>query len=1059
MAKQLTAKIQEQISNKDIKYKCIFKINGVVQTSYLMSYDLNFSKEFGAASAIFVLNNNDARFGIDGTAELSVGDVVELIEQYEGDTIEWKSFYGFIDQRSYNTTATSRIVTLNCLDYIARLQHLDIDIELEGDKFKVTNETLTPNYLTSPNEDLAQVFNFANDSVASLPAPILTIVAQDGTSDDPQFDGFEILYDNGQVKLGSPLNARYNYDLKARSYYAYSRGLYAEDILEAILKEATGYNKYLFDEASAQDVVNNHLKDTFYNVEGTGATDTLTPNLDEEEISIYTKLTADVASGDDTITVVSTAGFPNSGSAEINGDIFSYTSKDATHFYGVTPSGSENSVKAHPSDAYVKYTATYSAGQVWYLTYSNVQTDMDSDDFTGLESGDALAYFDKRFGRIILQDAVSIITNITCTTNYTFKTLQATGIELSSFIARSREVENRFDAITKLREFLAPNWVIYTAGDNKIWAKYLTQKTTADYELTLINGITKLEDEDLYTRVKFFGKNKNPNNIMFNDGVQFLDTGEDFTGIATQSALTLDSSDDNYYIFKSALSGIGSIVLGEVIPIVYINGQPIDNTIHVIPQAPVQVVVRTRTETETKGGGSGEPEVEVRTYYDYDVYFAHGSIVPSEPVYIYDSLGQLLMTISPNNSSFSYSGGKWTIGGGNRNTTIEQFSYASYSILYASSDLEIDYENVKFKIAKSILPSQTTSAVTATFEYIAVFQSILDIHNVIDGRFNTQTQTIFFSEPPSDYNYAILDLGQEYNIQAIDITPGYYKPDNIRKFDIDARLTLMASLDNVDYTEISSKTNNFELATGSTVSFEESDLGIGFSARYLKLVIEDVKKIEFGQGVWVISFTEVAAYDNIVLEAEATLIPTTTLASAIDLTGLGSSGVYPDTITVVSTENFEEPASGESAIAYIGEDMFTYTGLTATQFLGVEGLSESHSIGDRVSQELAGDTTVYDDKGLITKLGDRLYKRINISDEFLYTQVMLNRLARAYLREYVKNHDRLQVEIMYAPYLKVGQTVELTCEHLNINAENYFIESIGNRTGFYSLVLSRYPSD
>lgn len=1058
MPRQLTQKIVDQITNKDIKYQCIFKINGVDRTDHLMSYETSFSKDFGAASAVFTLDNNSGDFSVDGAHPLNVGDTIELIEKFRGDTIEWKSFYGFIDQRSFNTTANTRAVTINCLDYIGRLQHLDIDIELEGDKFKITNETLTPNYLTSPNEDLAQIFNFANDAVASIPVPILTITAQDGTSDDPQFDGFEILYAQGQVKLGSPLNARYNYNLKARSYYAYSRGLYAEDILESILKAQTGYNKYLFGEASAADVVANHLLETFYNIAGTDVDDVLTPNLREEEISIYTKLTADVASGDSTITVTSTAGFPSSGTAEINGDIFAYTSKDSTHLYGVTPSGSENAIKAHPSDAYVKYTATYDAGQVWYLSYSNVQDDLTINDFDGIDSGNFL-YFDKRFGRILLDTPISIITSVTCVSDYEFKTLQATGIEINAFSARSREVDNRFDAVSKLREFLNPNWVIYTVGDNKIWASYLTQKTNADYTLSLISAITQLEDDDLHTRVRFLGKNKNPNNIMFNDGVQFLDTGEDFTGIATQTSLTLDSSEDNYYIFKTALSGIGKIVLGEVVPIVYINGQPIDNSIHVIPQAPVQVVVRTRTETETKGGGSGDPEVEVRTYYDYDVYFAHGSIVPSEPVYIYDSLGQVAMTIAPNTSGFSYSGGKWTIGGGVRNTTIESFSYASYSILYATSDLIIDYDNVKFKIAKSILPSQTTSEVTATFEYIAVFQSILDIHNVIDGRFNTQTQTVFFSEPPSGYNYAILDLGQEYEIQAIDITAGYYKPDNIRKFDIDARLTLLASSDNVDYTEISSKTHNFDLATGSTVSFNEEDLGVGFSTRYLKLVIEDVKKIEFGQGVWVIAFTEVAAYDNIILEAEATLIPTTVLTSAIDLTGLGSSGAYPNTITVESTANFTEPESGQTATAYVGEDEFTYTGLTATQFLGVEGLSESHAVDTRVSQELAGDTTVYDDKGLIEKLGDRVFKKINISDEVLYDQTMLNRLARAYLREFVKNHDRLQVEIVYAPYLRVGQTVELTSSHLDINAENYFIESINNRSGFISLVLARYPAD
>lgn len=114
-------------------------------------------------------------------------------------------------------------------------------------------------------------------------------------------------------------------------------------------------------------------------------------------------------------------------------------------------------------------------------------------------------------------------------------------------------------------------------------------------------------------------------------------------------------------------------------------------------------------------------------------------------------------------------------------------------------------------------------------------------------------------------------------------------------------------------------------------------------------------------------------------------------------------------------------------------------------------------IGDKVSQTQETDTTLYDDDYLLPQLGDVVYKDIRISDEVLYTQDQLDDLAKDYLEEFYKNHSKINVNILYAPYLKVGQTVSVTDAYNDVTDVNYFIESINDNKGFYSIVLARYP--
>lgn len=592
----LPATIQNQLNNADVKIKFILKIDSIDYSNYLISWSISSDVNFGSMSATFVLNNNGNIFGDNGANKIEIGDVIEFSEYFAGSTKEFKKFYGIVNQRSFSETGTDRNVNLVGLDYISTLQFMDIDLEVEGTKIKVEEETLTPNYLASPNDSLAQVFNFANDNIADNPLLILVIRNKNTDVEDPQFDGWDVRYEDGQVKLGSVLNAKDNYDLIA-TYYYYTLGIYAEDILEDILTAVDGYGNYLFNENNANDVINNHLTSTYYNEMGTN-TDNLVPNYTATNITIYHQLDVAFVAGNSTITLDSVEGLPASGEGSINGDTFTWSSINGNTLQGIPITGGY-ALKNHAKDSYFEYTKSYAAGRVWYLYFSNIKTDLTSGHFT--IPGATLSYLDKRYGRIILNTAISTSATVSCNRDYSFSTLQASGITLNRIVFRSREVENRFEAIKKLKSYLAPNYLIRTQGDSKIWAKYFSQRVNEDYTLKLATSLTLMEDEDLYTRVVFFGKNKNPANLMYGDGVTFVGTGESYKATATASELSNVREEDNYYVYGSPVSGKGKITANTIKPIIYINEVAVDNTSHVVAGQPVVIEVTTTTTTESGG--------------------------------------------------------------------------------------------------------------------------------------------------------------------------------------------------------------------------------------------------------------------------------------------------------------------------------------------------------------------------------------------------------------------------------------------------------------------------
>lgn len=481
-------------------------------------------------------------------------------------------------------------------------------------------------------------------------------------------------------------------------------------------------------------------------------------------------------------------------------------------------------------------------------------------------------------------------------------------------------------------------------------------------------------------------------------------------------------------------------------------------------------------------GGGGGGGVETRTYYKYTVHFLHTGIEPSKPIYLYNQYGAQIMVISPYDSNVNYAKGEWQVPGDQQNSTVENISSAGYWVNYGTDALKIDYERVEFKINKRYIRDINQELVTATFDYRTTITSVDGIDALIDGNYDTQVQTVFYAQPPQGYNYAIIDLGSEQEIQAIDLLAGFFYPTEggIRKFDINNTFTIEYSLDGVLYYPMGADATNFKLSGGEAISFEEETLGANFTARYLKIIVEHAERVNYGTesnqylttegkfvdygssllptgtlassknyspdqlGIWVIAFTELGIYQDLVLRGEAKLIPTTYTTALVPAGSV--------TIPVISTKKFDDSGS-----AYINEYPFDYTGKTDTSFTGVTGLPSGTSfVADtRVTQDLESDTTMYDPKGLLQKVGDVVRKDTSIN-EYLNNQTLVDRRAIRLLEEFYKNHDKVQVRVMFAPHLQLGQTVTVN-DTLNGVSQNYFIEGIEySSDGFFNLTLARY---
>jgi hypothetical protein len=161
---------------------------------------------------------------------------------------------------------------------------------------------------------------------------------------------------------------------------------------------------------------------------------------------------------------------------------------------------------------------TYPPGRVWYLRYNNVTTTLAAGDFT--VPGGTIDSISQRYGRIILTAAIPLTSVVTYNGDYTFKTIQASGVKVPVFHASAQRFKTRLEAIKRLCSILPPNYKIATKqiSANKIWAEFQNQRVVADYTLPANITTRRVLDPGLAppTRVVRYGRGQNPINRCLN---------------------------------------------------------------------------------------------------------------------------------------------------------------------------------------------------------------------------------------------------------------------------------------------------------------------------------------------------------------------------------------------------------------------------------------------------------------------------------------------------------------------------------------------------------------
>lgn len=391
----------------------------------------------------------------------------------------------------------------------------------------------------SIGEGLSQVFDSENDNWTNFPLPSITtkdntdnaraynaLVARDQIP--TEWSGFNINYESGQVIVGLPIDAVTN-SIEA-SYSYFSQGIYVEDVLETVITTVDGYGNAIF-------TVEDNLKSKFSDHDRVGY-DGMTPNFSPDtDPDVFTKLSEDIDSTATTVRLRKGTDFfhpiPSKvGYLQIDKEVIKYEGLENQLASGISRAQMGTAEQEHTQGADVFQ--IYPAGQFWFTKFNNITDTIDISDFS-LNPSEDIRGFNNRFGRLTLEAAIAVTADVRLNTDYNFKTLQATGVQINEVEFRERDFKNRTDVIKRLKDFVAPNYTIRTEGGRNIWASYVNQKFSSDYTLSFVETIDHNDEEDVFTHVKLYAENNNPNNLMTTENVSVVQS-KYFSGIDAQGA-------------------------------------------------------------------------------------------------------------------------------------------------------------------------------------------------------------------------------------------------------------------------------------------------------------------------------------------------------------------------------------------------------------------------------------------------------------------------------------------------------------------------------------------
>ena len=545
MPKRLTASGEAAITGKNITMYSAVVIDGATNTD-VASYSYSKAKEFGTTSIQITLNNENGKYGSNGASPLTNGDSIVLREglyNNAGSLEVFDKFTGTIRHIVPKTSGSGSQLEITAVGPLAKLDGLDIDKLYESGVTSVENmplivgggsalvESTTSTKLTQAIAigdthihvesnigfeagsimigSYDQVFTGASPSGSDV--TLITIAAATRA-----IVKSESVYQKMSQRTSTQGKAHY-FDF---GYWDGSSSAITANFAGQVLNfhaveniRPTRAPIIMIKPTAALSVYNDPEYDGF-NIDYATGQISFGRVIDVINYEVWSKFDYYTVStmnyGEDIIEdiLLEVDGYGN----------YPYTTTDFTTTL-LVEDGTATDSMTYNREATEIDGLCYDVGRVWYTKYNNVSTVMDGACFT-IPAGKTFSSFSQRYGRVILDSAVTSPTDgdVVCLKNYTFKTLQATGVKIPVIDFRTKTTQNRFTAIQDLRKQLAPNYVIYEAGDGKIWGKHLRQRVSKDYELQLMGSLNYENDTEVYTRVKLFGENAVPKNILI-DGL------------------------------------------------------------------------------------------------------------------------------------------------------------------------------------------------------------------------------------------------------------------------------------------------------------------------------------------------------------------------------------------------------------------------------------------------------------------------------------------------------------------------------------------------------------
>jgi len=731
MPKQLSVDAQTILNLGQAPREFHVDIDGTINTDAI-DWNYSYDDKYGSASLQVTIKNTDGKYSPGGTNPIAKGSEVEVFEGIDvyGTPELFSKFYGKIDSINPNVNQGGSRLVLNVFDALIKLQWVDVDEKYESPKTKVaftTTDTriegveyLTPHYLSDDEDNadfnMAAVFDLPHTNIALKPVPNIRVTFRGSAVAGEKITDITIDNEYGQIILNAPINVRDDYDVIVEPYFYYPSSTisYAEDIITELMTKADFYGNNPY--SLANDLT------TTKNVEDGSITDTMVPNLSPEAVDVKIHVKGAITAISTTInTKEDTTDFDSAGYLKINNEIIQYSSKTDNSFVVQTRSALNTIAAAHDDKA-ILYQA-YPTGQVWYLTYNNAISDLVYGNFTipGIVVGE-FNRFDKRYGKIILTTPPTGGTGatVTCDVDYSFYTIQATGIQISLIEFAAKNIDNRFDATNELRTLLAPNYIFRTAGTRKVWGSYLVQKVNEDYTVPIQTSLDYISDAEIYTRVKMYGQNEKPTNYMQavdedgNKEVSFADIGT-YSATAENQTLQWTGDDISYANYKLSLADSNgkyyspTILLYPTHPTVYFDGADIsDNDIKF--ESP-QITIKDENGVIKLFGAGETGEVDLSnsdpsgistflTQSHYEVHVGATKVSKDYPIKIYTKDGALLFTIGTGDANMDYFNGIWYAPASTNYTKLIQASFSDLYKIISADDVTIDYANAIVRISK-----------------------------------------------------------------------------------------------------------------------------------------------------------------------------------------------------------------------------------------------------------------------------------------------------------------------------------------------------------------------